>query len=195
MPKTQAQCPICGEGRLRTATFDLAIQHRNIRLPVRGLEHSECSACGETPILPDQIRKNDRIIADAKRSYDGFLTGKQIAALRKTCNLTQYEAARIFGGGKNAFSKYERGEVIQSESMDRLLRLVSLLPWLVYPLRWIAGETSNVVLTQEYSFSKHIRVANLEGEVAEATRVIAKRSSGILEDSEWRKTERDRDVA
>jgi HTH-type transcriptional regulator/antitoxin MqsA len=29
----------------------------------------------------------------------------------------------MFGGGLNAFSKYERGEVIQSEAMDKLIRV------------------------------------------------------------------------
>jgi HTH-type transcriptional regulator/antitoxin MqsA len=30
---------------------------------------------------------------------------------------------RVFGGGRNAFSKYERGEVSQSVAMDKLIRV------------------------------------------------------------------------
>jgi len=37
--------------------------------------------------------------------------------------LTQHAASSIFGGGLNAFSKYERGEVIQSKAMDKLIRV------------------------------------------------------------------------
>jgi len=39
--------------------------------------------------------------------------------------LSQREASELFGGGPNAFSKYERGEIIQSKSTDVLMRLVS----------------------------------------------------------------------
>ena len=43
-------------------------------------------------------------------------------------NITQEQAALLFGGGIHGFSKYERGEVIQSTSMDRLLRIALELP-------------------------------------------------------------------
>jgi hypothetical protein len=43
-------------------------------------------------------------------------------------DLTQANAAEIFGGGQNAFSKYERGEVVQSLAMDRILRFFAAAP-------------------------------------------------------------------
>jgi HTH-type transcriptional regulator/antitoxin MqsA len=51
-------------------------------------------------------------------------------------NLTKKEAAIMFCGGTNAFSKYERGEVIQSKAMGKLMRLalekqpIVVLDWL-----------------------------------------------------------------
>lgn len=53
---------------------------------------------------------------------------------RRTLGLSQEEAARLFGGGRNAFSKYERGEVAQSVAMDRLIRLCLSHPELVKEL-------------------------------------------------------------
>ncbi|QJC54805.1 Antitoxin MqsA [Polaromonas vacuolata] len=38
--------------------------------------------------------------------------------------MTQGQAARLFGGGPVAFTKYENDDVAQAESMDNLLRLV-----------------------------------------------------------------------
>ena len=35
----------------------------------------------------------------------------------------QKQITSVFGGGLNAFSKYERGEIIQSEAMDKLIRV------------------------------------------------------------------------
>jgi Cys-tRNA synthase (O-phospho-L-seryl-tRNA:Cys-tRNA synthase) len=42
--------------------------------------------------------------------------------------LSQQKAAQLLGGGVNAFSKYERGEVMQSRSMDLLMRMYNEVP-------------------------------------------------------------------
>jgi len=88
----------------------------------------ECDMCDSTPVMTQQILNNQLRIADEKRKSSGLLTSYEIKAVRELYKLTQKEAAEIFGGGKNAFSKYERGDVIQSEAMDKLLRLVFVNP-------------------------------------------------------------------
>ena len=47
-------------------------------------------------------------------------------AIRKRLGLTQ--AARLMGGGDNAFSKYERGEITQSAAMNSVLLLLDAFP-------------------------------------------------------------------
>ena len=42
--------------------------------------------------------------------------------------LTQKQAAKVFGGGSNAFAKYEAEDVVQSVGMDKLLRLAVEVP-------------------------------------------------------------------
>lgn len=121
-------CPICDEGTLRGGSHTLEFSHRGDMIFVDGLQHSVCSECGADPILPDQVRHNHAIIADARRAHDGLLTGVQIKAIRARLCLSQAQASEIFGGGANAFSKYERGEVIQSIPMDRLLRIAEAFP-------------------------------------------------------------------
>ncbi|WP_354470402.1 type II toxin-antitoxin system MqsA family antitoxin [Marinobacterium sp. MBR-109] len=37
----------------------------------------------------------------------------------------------MLGGGRNAFSKYERGEVAQSVAMDRIIRVCQTHPSLL----------------------------------------------------------------
>ena len=49
-------------------------------------------------------------------------------AIRKRLGLTQAQAARLMGGGDNAFSKYERGEVTQSAAMNSVLLLLDAFP-------------------------------------------------------------------
>ncbi len=55
-----------------------------------------------------------------RKKSDGLLTSSEIYEARITLGLTQESASLVFGGGKNAFSKYERAEVSQSVAMDKL---------------------------------------------------------------------------
>lgn len=135
MSDKQLICPVCEAGTLSPITFRDTFQHGGREISVADLEGYECPHCGADPIFEDQIRRNHARIADAKRKADGLLTGSEIKGLRERLRLTQKDAADLFGGGANAFSKYERGDVAQSASMDRLLRLVGRHPELLAELR------------------------------------------------------------
>ncbi|HFV4041962.1 TPA: type II toxin-antitoxin system MqsA family antitoxin, partial [Escherichia coli] len=54
--------------------------------------------------------------------------------------ITQQKASSIFGGGPKAFSKYESDDVIQSEAMDKLMRLAAEVPDAFKRLRELSGE-------------------------------------------------------
>jgi putative zinc finger/helix-turn-helix YgiT family protein len=128
-------CPICTTGELAFFQEPDELQYKGQTYSV-DVEYAICQQCGEEMILPEQIRRNDCRARDVWRKADGLLTGKEIVALRKKLELTQQEASQMFGGGPNAFSKYERGEVIQSVAMDKLMRLalekqpVNVTQWL-----------------------------------------------------------------
>lgn len=119
---SQEKCADCGAAELQPFTEAESFEYKGHSLTV-DVEYSVCAQCGAEAILPEQIKRNDCRIRDAWRKADGLLTGTEIMDLRKQLGLTQQDAARVFGGGVNAFSKYERGEVIQSEGMDKLMRL------------------------------------------------------------------------
>ena len=67
-------------------------------------------------------------MTDFYREADGLLTGRQIKGIREALHLTQSQAAEIFGGGKNAFTKYENGDVTQSSALDKLIRTAYAVP-------------------------------------------------------------------
>jgi HTH-type transcriptional regulator/antitoxin MqsA len=92
------------------------------------MDFSVCDTCHEEIVTPEQAKANDVRFADAKRSATDLLSSDEIRAVLKRCELSQVDAARVFGGGVNAFSRYERGEVIQSKQMDLLLRVSRDLP-------------------------------------------------------------------
>lgn len=129
MKQNYGICPVCDQqGTLSDVSYSDTLLVGGKEMKVEGLISALCSACGAEPLLPTHITHNQRIVADAKRKQLGLLTGEQIRNIRKRLGLSQKLAAEVFGGGAHAFSKYERGDVIQSTPMDKLLRVVGLCP-------------------------------------------------------------------
>jgi HTH-type transcriptional regulator/antitoxin MqsA len=54
-----------------------------------------------------------------------------IARVRRKLDLDQREAARIFGGGVNAFSRYETGKSKPSVALVKLLKVLDRHPELL----------------------------------------------------------------
>ena len=118
-------CPACEVGNLAPSMYSDDFKHGDATIHVDGLELCVCDNCGNEFIFPEQAKRNHLRVADAKRSKEGLLSGAEVRAIREQLDLTQQQAARLFGGGVNAFSKYERGENIQNRSTDVLLRMIS----------------------------------------------------------------------
>jgi len=121
-------CPICETGTLSKRVHSGEIQYRDRTVQVDDLEYSLCNKCGADPVLAEQAKRNQVRFSDAKRKIDGLLSSADIRKARRYLGLTQHAASSVFGGGLNAFSKYERGEVIQSKAMDKLIRLSCRYP-------------------------------------------------------------------
>lgn len=121
-------CSACEQGTLDLLKSDRPFKYSDAQLVVQGVEYARCPVCGEEMVLADQAKRNDVRYADARRAHDGLLKSNEIYVIREKLGVGQQEAAAIFGGGQNAFSKYERGEVTQSRSMDLVLRLASEVP-------------------------------------------------------------------
>jgi len=139
MSSTIPICPVCGQAALKPAIYSDTFRHNDRDLLVDGLESYDCASCNSEPMFPEQIRRNERRIKEAKRIADGLLSSHQIREAREQLGISQQEAATLFGGGTNGFSKYERGETAQSVAMDRLLRLVIADPSKLDELRAMAG--------------------------------------------------------
>ncbi len=90
-----------------------------------------CDGCGSKLGLNEDLRFNARAMRQIRKKHIGLMTGAEVRACRKSLGLSQEQAAKLFGGGPVAFSKYENNEVTQSEAMDRLIWLVSKFPFLL----------------------------------------------------------------
>lgn len=111
------------------------------------IDYSICNHCGEEVITTDQIHINEMRVREAKKKLDGLLSCEEIRRMRTALGLTQDEAAKVFGGGVNAFSKYERGEVTQSTAMDKLIRIAEKDQMVFLRLKAMAGLSNLVTVT------------------------------------------------
>jgi HTH-type transcriptional regulator / antitoxin MqsA len=119
---TQEPCPLCGEGHVTEQVQEVETVYKGHKAMLP-LHYKLCDHCLSDFAGAEESRRNKRAVLAFRKQVDGLLTGTEIAALRKQYGLTQMQAARLFGGGPVAFSKYENDDVAQSEAMDTLLRL------------------------------------------------------------------------
>jgi len=88
-----------------------------------------CNSCDEGILNGESIAKTEKAFEDFKTKIDGFLSPEEIRHIRKEIlKITQEEAARIFGGGKNGFSRYERGEIKPLPAVSNLLKMLERHP-------------------------------------------------------------------
>ncbi len=136
MSKTNL-CPICEAGELHEHIEPIEVEYRG-HTALLDSRYSVCDACGSEQASAAQTRQNKRATIAFRKTVDGLLTGAQIRALRESLGLTQAQAARIFGGGPVAFSKYEHDDVAQSDAMDKLLRVANAVPEALAHLEQVA---------------------------------------------------------
>ncbi len=116
------QCNACGEGTLHqhTESNSVLINGKTLDVP---LQYSACDHCGSELTDAEQARANKRAMVAAEKQAFDMLPGTAIREFRKQHQISQADAAQLFGGGKVGFSRYENDDIVQSQSMDSLLRL------------------------------------------------------------------------
>lgn len=70
-----------------------------------------------------------------KQVNAAFVQPEYIASVRKKLHLDQKEAAEIFGGGANAFSRYETGHTKPPLALVKLLKVLDRHPDLLVEVR------------------------------------------------------------
>ena len=97
---------------------------------VSGLSGARCVACGEvyldTASHARYAQASDAAVHAARQADQQMLL-----RVRKKLKLTQQQAAKLTGGGHNAFSRYERGEVQPMPAVVNLFKLLDKHPELL----------------------------------------------------------------
>ncbi|WP_220816078.1 type II TA system antitoxin MqsA family protein [Pseudomonas paralcaligenes] len=119
------KCPECGQADLVHDTRDLPYTYKGHTVTILQVEADWCAACGESITGPAETRRVMAAMADARQQVNAAEgTPELIKSVRKQLKLTQGQAAQLFGGGPNAFSRYEKGA---TEAPTPLVVLFQLL--------------------------------------------------------------------
>jgi HTH-type transcriptional regulator / antitoxin MqsA len=117
--------------RFEDQTF--TIEHAGRKIQVAGLSGWRCDACGEVEFDADSARRyaaaGDEMILRERAQQS-----REIRRIRRKLGLSQIAAARLTGGGHNAFSRYERGEATPMPAVINLFRLLDRHPELLKDL-------------------------------------------------------------
>ena len=129
------KCPVCSAAELIADTRDLPYTYEGETaiLKTRG---DFCPACGESiHDREDSERVMREIQAFSKQVNAAIVDPAFIVKVRKKLALDQREAAEIFGGGVNAFSRYENGKTKPPLALVKLLKVLERHPDLLSEVR------------------------------------------------------------
>lgn len=137
-PLTPHRCPACRQADMVEANREKHFYPNGEQVTVQ-LRISRCPACGAELIDSQQRKENLLRLKARKVHYKGLLIGEEILALRVRYGITQQNAARIFGRGKIAFSRYENEASYPDAGTTKLLKLAMEMPAVIKKLADDAG--------------------------------------------------------
>ena len=130
------KCPSCGAADLIHDTRDVPYTYKGEATSIPAVTGDFCPACGEIVLDREHGDRYGNLIGQFRRQVNAASVDPVfIASIRKKLNLDQREAAELFGGGVNAFSRYENGRTKPPRSLVQLLRLLDRHPDLLNEVR------------------------------------------------------------
>jgi HTH-type transcriptional regulator/antitoxin MqsA len=130
------KCPICGAEKLVHDTRDVPYTYKGESTVLTQVTGDFCPACDESILdVAESRRTMSLMLAFNKQVNAAMVNPDFIASVRKKLRLDQQEAAEIFGGGVNAFSRYENGKTKPPLALVKLLKVLERHPDLLAEVR------------------------------------------------------------
>lgn len=105
------KCPSCAAAELAPDTRDMPYIYKGESTIVSAVTGDFCPACGEVVLDAAESTRVGAAMMEFNEQVNASIVDPGfIASVRKKLALDQREAAEIFGGGDNAFSRYENGK-------------------------------------------------------------------------------------
>ena len=130
------KCPVCGAAELIHDTRDLPYTYKGESTVIQAVTGDFCPACAESILDAAESDRVMKEMRDFSKQVNAAIVDPQfIAAVRKKLKLDQREAAQLFGGGVNAFSRYENGKTRPPLALVKLLKVLDRHPDLLNEVR------------------------------------------------------------
>src|ERR1035437_4127036 len=130
------KCPTCGAAKLVHDTRDVPYIYKGESTTLPHVKGDFCTACDEFILNATESRRTMKLMLAFNKQVNASIVDPEfIVSVRKKLDLDQREAAEIFGGGVNAFSRYENGKTKPSLALVKLLKVLDRHPDLLAEVR------------------------------------------------------------
>lgn len=130
------KCPSCAASELLHDTRDMPYIYKGESTLIPGVTGDFCPACDESILNAVESRRTMNFMLDFNKQVNASIVDPGfIASVRKKLALDQREAAELFGGGVNAFSRYENGKTKPPLALVKLLKILDRHPDLLNEVR------------------------------------------------------------
>jgi HTH-type transcriptional regulator/antitoxin MqsA len=132
------KCPVCGAAELIHDTRDMPYIYKGETTSISAVTGDFCPACSE--VILDRVngdRYSESVGMFQRQVNAAIVDPVFIVNVRKKLDLDQRQAAELFGGGVNAFSRYENGKTRPPLALVKLFKLLDRHPDLLDELRTV----------------------------------------------------------
>jgi HTH-type transcriptional regulator / antitoxin MqsA len=125
------KCPTCGTGKLVAAVRDVPYTYKGKNTVIKSVKGQFCDnpKCREVVMdMGESIRTSKEMLAFNKKVNSELTPIDLLTHVREQLKLTQQQAAEVFGGGPNAFSRYESGKTKPPVALVKLFKVLKKHP-------------------------------------------------------------------
>ncbi len=136
------KCPSCGVGKVVAGIRNVPYTYKGKRTVIKAVKGQYCNnpKCREVVMEMDESARMSREMLAFNKTVNAKLTPMDLLpSVRQRFNLTQQQAAKVFGGGPNAFSRYESGKTKPPLALVQLFKVLDKHPDLFKEVAGVAG--------------------------------------------------------
>ncbi len=125
------KCPKCETGSLVDAVRDVPYVYKGKKTIIKAVKGRFCDnpKCREVVMDMGESVRTSREMLEFNKKVNATLTPIDLLTqVRQQFDLTQQEAAKVFGGGANAFSRYESGKTKPPVALVKLFKVLNKHP-------------------------------------------------------------------
>lgn len=125
------KCPTCGIGNLVEGVRDVPYAYKGKKTVLKAVKGRFCDnrKCREVVMDKDESARTSKEMLAFNKKVNAALTPIDLLTeVREQFKLTQQQAAKVFGGGPNAFSRYESGKTKPPVALVKLFKVLRKHP-------------------------------------------------------------------